>query len=165
MNQLAVGKIVSAHGLRGEIKVITFTDTPEDFCLIPFIYISRKKYEREKARVADGFVLLKLSEINDRNSAERLKGDIFAQRADITFNKDRFYVIDIIGASVISAGQLIGTIVEVLKYGFVDTYVVDAQTGNFSFPALEMVIEKIDIANNAIYVNEDELAKVMVYEI
>ena len=47
MDLLEVGKIVNTHGLRGEVKVVPWTDYPEVFEDIDFVYVKKKsEYER-----------------------------------------------------------------------------------------------------------------------
>ena len=45
MDRLEVGKIVNTHGLKGEVKIVTWTDYPEVFEDIPLVYAKRKKEE------------------------------------------------------------------------------------------------------------------------
>ena len=45
MNRLEAGKIINTHGLRGEVKVSTWTNYPEDFEDISFVYVKRKTGE------------------------------------------------------------------------------------------------------------------------
>jgi 16S rRNA processing protein RimM len=45
MEFVEVGKIINTHGLRGDVKVTAWTDTPEDFEDIPKVYIKRKTGE------------------------------------------------------------------------------------------------------------------------
>ena len=48
MNRLEAGKIINTHGLRGEVKVSTWTNYPEDFEDISFVYVKRKTGEERR---------------------------------------------------------------------------------------------------------------------
>ena len=43
MDYLEAGKIVNTHGLKGEVKVVPWTDSPETFEDIKYAYIKKKQ--------------------------------------------------------------------------------------------------------------------------
>ncbi len=165
MTLLLVGYVVRAHGIAGEIKVSPYTDTPEDFCKIPNFVINGIKYNNKTSRIMQDNVLLKLDGVTNRNMAEEIRGEIYAERQSLPALKGRYYITDIIGFDIFCETKRMGVLSEVLKISSVDTYVVSCDKNSFSFPALMSVIEKIDIDSRRIYVNELELNKVIVYEV
>lgn len=166
IDNVLVGKILTAHGIKGEIKILPYTDSTEDFCRIKNLFINGVHYEVESSRPIGERVLLKLKGIDDRDSALSLKGNLFVDRIDLPDKVGRYYVHDILGFSVICGGIFEGFLREIMNYGnSVDIYFVESDKGNYSFPALQEVIEKIDIDNKKIILIEKELEKVRVYEV
>ena len=70
MEFLEVGKIINTHGLRGDVKVVAWTDLPEDFEDIPVVYIKKKtgdeKLTVSKIKYQKNNLIVKFKEINDR---------------------------------------------------------------------------------------------------
>jgi 16S rRNA processing protein RimM len=165
-SKVLVGKILTAHGIKGEIKVLPYTDSTGDFCEIKNLHIINSHYEVQNSRPMGKMALIKLKDIDNRDSALNLKGDIFAERIDLPDKVGRYYINDILGFSLICNGIDEGILSEIVNYGtIVDTYFVKSKNGNYSFPALQEVIEEIDLDKKRIVLNEKELKKVRVYEI
>ena len=76
MDLLEVGKIVNTHGLRGEVKVVPWTDYPEVFEDIDFVYVKKKsEYERldvKGIKYQKNNLIVRFSQITDINMAENL---------------------------------------------------------------------------------------------
>ena len=64
-NKLRIGKIVNTHGLKGEVKVYPYTDYPERFKEIQYLYMenSDEKISVENVKISKNMVILKLSSI------------------------------------------------------------------------------------------------------
>ncbi|MBQ6558080.1 MAG: 16S rRNA processing protein RimM, partial [Clostridia bacterium] len=77
MDLLEVGKIVNTHGLRGEVKVVPWTDYPEQFEDIETVYRKTKTdYEKLTIRgikYQKGNIIVRFAEITDINEAEKYK--------------------------------------------------------------------------------------------
>jgi 16S rRNA processing protein RimM len=73
-----VGRVVRAHGLRGEVSVTLLTDFPERFETTEWVYLGNEfeatPYRLEKYRWHKQNLLLTLAGVTDRNGAEQLKG-------------------------------------------------------------------------------------------
>ena len=85
MDLLEVGKIVNTHGLRGEVKVVPWTDYPEVFEDIDFVYVKKKsEYERldvKGIKYQKNNLIVRFSQITDINMAEKYKNQvIYAER-------------------------------------------------------------------------------------
>lgn len=64
---LEVGKIVSIHGIKGEVKVMPMCDTPEQLCKAKALYMDKQgeqKIKSERARVQKNMVILKLEGVD-----------------------------------------------------------------------------------------------------
>lgn len=107
-NRITIGKIIGAHGIKGEIKVFPLTDNVRRFNKLKKCYVGKedadgKLYEVSKARVDRGNALLTFAGIDDRDEAEKLKGlFISVDREDaVKIPKDRYFIVDLIGLDVI----------------------------------------------------------------
>ena len=72
-NKLRIGKIVNTHGLKGEVKVYPYTDYPERFKEIQYLYMenSDEKISVENVKISKNMVILKLSSILTIDDAEK----------------------------------------------------------------------------------------------
>ena len=99
MDLLEVGKIINTHGLRGEVKVIPWTDTPDVFEDLETLYlknndvltISSVKYQKNN-------LIVKFKELGDINEAEKLKNQVlYAERSALGELPDGvYYIADLI---------------------------------------------------------------------
>lgn len=159
MEFLEVGKIINTHGLRGDVKVMPWTDTPEDFEDIPVVYIKRKT-ENEKLTVSKikyqkNNLIIKFNEINDINDAEKYKGLILlADREDLWELEDGvYYIADLIGLDVYDESGKIGVIEDVLNTGANDIYDVKREgKKNLLLPVIDEVVKEIDLENGRVTV-------------
>ena len=155
---LAIGKVVRAHGIRGEISVTVLTDFPERFETTEWIYLGNEfeatPYRIEKSRWHQKNVLLTLTGITDRTEAERLRGQyVQVPIEDATpLPEGSYYLYQLVGLKVITVeGQLLGTIAEVLETGANDVYVVKGDK-EILIPAVADVIKSVDLEKGQVIV-------------
>lgn len=149
---ITVGEIVNTQGIRGEVRVLPTTDYPERFhktnTILMLLKNQRLKYTIEKAWPHKQFVIIKFAEIPDIDAAEKLKGGLLqVTRQELTaLPKGSHYVFDIVGLKVYEEGQPLGEVVQVLRTGANDVYVVKRPEGkDLLIPALKSVVKKIDL--------------------
>ena len=116
-----VGAITGAHGIRGEVKLRSFTAEPGAIASYsPLETAKGAKIEIVRLRPQkDGFIAI-LKGVTDRNAAEALRGtELFVPRARLPEpEKDEVYVHDLIGLAVhLADGSRLGEIVDVADYG------------------------------------------------
>ena len=146
---LEAGKIVTTHGLKGEVKVYPWTDSPQELLDIPALYFDRGNtpVEIEGARAMGSMVLIKFRGIDSIEQAQALRGRIvYASREDIPLLEGQYFVQDIIGLSAIDAddGHLYGTVVDVSKTGANDVYHIKFPDGKIRLvPKIPHVVLKI----------------------
>jgi 16S rRNA processing protein RimM len=120
-DMVLVGTITGAHGIRGEVKLRSFTADPAAIAAYsPLETAKGAKIEIAKLRPQkDGFIAI-LKGVTDRNAAEALRGtELFVPRERLPEpEEDEVYVHDLIGLPVFLAdGSRLGEIVEVADYG------------------------------------------------
>lgn len=147
---LQIGKAVNTHGFRGDVKMQTWSDCPEDVTFLDRLYRlvngSYKVMNIEKCTVHKGMVLIKFEGVDDFDSANALREEVFyADRDDMKLEEGSFFIADLIGVSVIDAdnGKVYGTLKEVMQYGIHDIYTVKTSKGDVLIPAVSEFVKKI----------------------
>lgn len=127
MNErIVIGKIIGAHGIRGEVKVFPITDNVRRFNKLKKCVLQKedgsaaKEMNVSASRVDRGNALVLFEGINDRTLAERLKGlYLSVDREDaVKLPKDSYFIADLIGSEVIddTLGSL-GVVEDVFETG------------------------------------------------
>lgn len=148
---VAVGKITTAHGIKGEVKVASLSDNPNRF----------KK--GSQMQVADGgevltvaavrfqneVMIIKFREINDRNQAELLRGKILEVNEEevAPLEDDSYYIFQLEGLTVVDEeGVELGELLEVIPGSANDVFRVRRKEGGFVLlPALKSLVKKVDL--------------------
>lgn len=165
---LTVAKIVKPQGIRGEVKALALTDSPEDLSRFTTVYIGGNMYKLLSSRpMGAGCACIRLSGVCDRNAAEALRESlILVRREDApTLPEGRFYIEDIIGCTVRDElGDIIGTVKDITS-AKTDVYEVQKPDGTkIYFPAAEGVISEIDVEGGVVTVNFKRLKEVALEE-
>ena len=112
--QILVGKIVAAQGIRGEVRVQTFTENPQDFQKLAVFSagFGDGDFKFVRAVPNSNVVIAKIRGVNDRNAAELLRGtELYIVRDALPdLSADEFYQADLIGFDVVRDGMKIGVI-------------------------------------------------------
>ena len=160
MDLLEVGKIVNTHGLRGEVKVVPWTDYPETFEDIEYVYARTKegdlRLDITGIKYQKNNVILKFEQIQDIDKAQMYKNTVLLAPRDM-FNLPEgvHFIADLIGLSVynIETNELIGTICDVFNTGSSDIYDVKRDgKKNLLIPVIDDVVKEIDIENKRVFV-------------
>ena len=164
MERLVIGEVLKPQGIRGEIKVKTFTDSPEDVKEFGVVYIDGKEYKILSFRVGtDGAAYLGLRGVPDRNAAELLRGKkLEGDRSDAPeLEEGQYYIVDIIGLSCESEeGEFLGTVKDIANLSS-DIYTIEKAGKSILFPAVKGVIKRVDLDNQKLIVDKkifDEIA-------
>ena len=140
------GEIVNTHGIKGEIKVLPWVDSPEDLVDFERCRIARKDYELELGRVQKTCALMKLVGINTVEDAQKLRGKtVLLYREDI--DDEVIFAAELINMDVFCNGEQIGVITEVLDYPGNSVYVVKGEK-SYMIPAVKEFILNTDMDGN-----------------
>ena len=126
---LESGQIVNTHGIRGEVKIVPWADSPEFLCGFSTLYIDGSPIKVRSARVHKGNVIALLDGVEDVNAAMLLKNKVVCiHRKDAKLPKGTFFLADIIGLDVVDeSGAKLGTLHEVLSPSLQQVYVVKGE--------------------------------------
>ena len=110
------GEIVTTHGVKGEMKVLTWLDDPEMLCEFDRVRIDGKEYNVENCRVQKTCNLLKVTGIDTMESAQAMRGKVVElYREDI--DEKVIFAAELIGVEVFADGESIGNIKVVRAFG------------------------------------------------
>lgn len=152
--QLLMGRIGAAHGIKGEVRITSFTEEP--LALTGYGPLSTNKpglvIEIESARATTNVLVARIKGVTDRTAAEKLNGvELFVDRDKLpaTEGDDDFYHADLIGLEArLMDGTVIGTVMAIPNYGASDLLEVrDARSGDtFLYPFTKVVVPEIRVA-------------------
>ncbi|MGX1264666.1 16S rRNA processing protein RimM [Rossellomorea marisflavi] len=161
-----VGKIVNTHGIKGELKVLSMTDFPEERYQkgnVLTLFIEGKEPKPltiASYRQHKNFDLLMFEGYSDINEVEGFKQGILkvdeSQLQDL--DEGEFYYHEIIGCMVkTTSGDELGVVKEVLSPGANDVWVVKAPRGKeHLIPYIEDIVKKVDISQKEIIIEPME---------
>ena len=90
---IEAGEIVNTHGVRGEVKIMPWTDTPEFLRAIKTLYVEGRPVRVLSSRIHKGALLASLEGVEDVNAAMRLKGKrVSIDRDDARLPEGRFFI-------------------------------------------------------------------------
>jgi 16S rRNA processing protein RimM len=160
-----VGKIVNTHGVRGEIRVISSTDFPDERYQIGTQLMVKDENETKEIPVIvrhhrrhKNFDLLQFEGYHSINDVEKFKGSTLYVSEEFLeeLEENEFYYHEIIGCTVMTANdEELGKIKEIFETGANDVWVVQRKDGgkDILLPYIEDVVKDIDIDNKVIRVH------------
>ena len=140
------GEIVTTHGVRGEVKVLPWTDGPEFLADISRVKIGDTTYKVDSCRIQKTCNLVRLCGIDTMEKAQQLRGKIIeVYRCDVA--DDLIFASELIGMDVEADGVCIGQIKDVLDYPGNKVYVVQGEY-EYMIPAVKQFIIETNLDNN-----------------
>ena len=140
---LDCGQIVNTHGVRGEVRIVPWADSPDFLCQFSTLYIDGAPRRILSSRVHKGSVIAKLDGVDTVEGAMLLRDKtVQLHRADARLPEGTFFLADIIGLNVVDEqGRGLGTLKEVLSPSVQQVYVIEGER-EFLIPAVpEFVLE------------------------
>jgi len=145
---LEAGQIVNTHGVRGEVKIVPWCDSPEFLCQFSTLYLDGRPIEVRAARVHKGNVLASLAGVDSVEAAMALKGKVLhIDRTGVTLPEGRHFLADLIGLRVLDAdgGGELGTVTEVLTPPAHEVYVVRGPGREYLIPAVDEFLVETNV--------------------
>ena len=143
---IEAGEIVSTHGVKGEVKVLPWVDSPDILCEFDRCRCGGKEYKILQCRIQKTCNLLKLQGIDTMEAAQAMRGQVVElYREDI--DDEVIFAAELIGVEVFCDGESIGKITDVLDYPGNSVYVVKGQY-EYMIPAVKQFILLTDMGAN-----------------
>ncbi|CCD86158.1 putative 16S rRNA processing protein, function [Bradyrhizobium sp. ORS 285] len=155
---ICVAKIGAAHGVRGEVRLWTFTEEP--LAVLHYGLLTTKDGSRSlevaKAREAKDHLVASFKGITDRNAAERLNGlELYVPRDRLPeTDDDEYYHADLIGlAAETTAGAPLGRVLAIHNFGAGDIIEIAPPSGStLMLPFTNAVVPTVDLANGRVII-------------
>lgn len=159
-NYVHVGKVKSAHGLKGEIFVIVFSKDTSWYkklksCQLKNLKSEINSYKVEKVKPHKEGLILQLFGTIDRNESEKLIGlDFYIEDELLKSQKgETIYLTEILGFDVLLQGQCVGQVESFSSNGSQDLLVVRNEEHLFEVPFVDDFIQQLDFESQKIHMN------------
>jgi 16S rRNA processing protein RimM len=161
---ILVGQMIAAHGIKGEVKIKSFTEDPLALGNYGVVQDEKgeKKFSLKIIGEHKGAIIVRIKDVNDRNTAEslvRTKTKLYVMRDQLPPPpKGRFYIHDLKGFTAVDeAGTAIATLTDIHNYGAGDILVFQpAQGKEFMLPFAEPFAATPDIKTRTVLVRVPE---------
>jgi 16S rRNA processing protein RimM len=148
---IEIARIVKPQGLKGELKVLTYSRDPADIRRYHSIFLAvdgdlKGEFYIEKCRINASAVILKLKDIENREHAESLRNcSIWIHQDQLPrLPAGEYFIRDLIGLQVFDEqGVFCGTMVDVLELPANDVFVIDAEGRELLIPAVSEFVQEI----------------------
>lgn len=157
---LVIGKILRAHGVRGEVRVLLHTDLPERFSWLKEVYVGErdpKLIAVEGVRFHKEWVLLKLVGYDFRDQIDSIKGELLQVPIEdaIPLEEDEYFLFQLVGLDVYTdEDEYLGKLKDVIETGANNVFVVQSEgKKDILLPDTEEVVTDIDFENGRLTVH------------
>lgn len=157
MSCILVGRFGAPHGVRGEVRLQSFTHDPRAIGSYgPLAAPDGRVFTLKSVRlIKDNMLIVRVDGICDRTAAEALTNlDLTLDRAVLPPpDEEEFYIADLIGLDAVDAdGERLGTVAGVPNYGGGDLIEVRPLKGGESllFPFTKAVVPTVDIVGRRV---------------
>lgn len=150
-----LGVIVGVRGIKGEVRIKSFTDEPTDVSAYGPLFDrdGKTQYDLRVTGTHKGVVLARIDGINDRNAAEALKRtELFVDRTQLPPpEEDEFYDSDLIGLKAeTTTGESLGRVKGLFDFGAGPVIEMD---GNVMVPFTKAAVPEVDITNGKVVID------------
>lgn len=156
---LEVGQIVGTHGIRGEMRVNPWADSPEFLKQFKTLYYDNKGEKSVKvlaARPHGNVVILKVEGIETVEAASALRNRVlYIRRSDAKIDENSYFIEELIGCQVIDADDesvCYGTLSDVSETGANDVWHIENDGKEYLIPAIPDVVINADVKNNTVVI-------------
>ena len=148
---IETGRIVGTHGIRGEMRLEVWADSPEFLKGIKQLYLSSNGegcLKLTAARPHKNICILKAKDIDTIEEAEKYRGKVvYINRNDKPLEKGRYYIQDLLGCAVFHAetGNKLGEISDVTQTGANDVWHIKSGENEYLIPVIPDVVKSVDV--------------------
>ena len=151
---LEAGKIVSTHGIHGEVRMESWCDSPEILSKVKKIYFENGAKELgAKMRAHKNIVIAKIDGIETVEDAQSLRNTVvYIDRSHVKLEDGQYFLQDLFGLDIfdVDTGERYGELTDVLKTGANDVYVMKMAHREVLIPVISDVVIGIDLDKNRV---------------
>ncbi|MBN1833182.1 MAG: 16S rRNA processing protein RimM [Deltaproteobacteria bacterium] len=163
-NLLLMGEVIRPHGLEGLLRIKSYAKAEESFLGAKMVFIQKdsaepRGYDVTSVRPHKNVHLLKLRGVDSLEEAEKLRGAriLIGKETLNSKSRDEYFWHELIGLEVyLSRGGYVGTIKHILPTGSNDIYVVHEGKKEVLIPAINDVIQEIDLTKKRMIISDVE---------
>jgi 16S rRNA processing protein RimM len=159
-----IGKIISLHGIKGEVKIFPTTDDIKRFDDLKEFYILNsddanddefndlEPFLSEGVKYIKNTCILKIKNYNKIEESNILIGkNIYVKREDaVPLNSDEYYIMDLIGIKTYLEKEYIGPVKDIMKSKYYSILVIDYKNKDLLVPMVKDYILNVDIEKSII---------------
>jgi len=168
-SRVLVGKIVRAHGIKGDVYIHPFSDNPNRFDSGQSLELedgTRVEIERSTKHATKNLYKIHFKSVNDRNAAEHLVGNnLYVRESELPeLSENEFYIFQLVGLPVYDeAGHHLGIVKDLLQTGGIDVLRISRQgkKKELLIPFASEFIKHIDIEEGQIVVDISQLEELL----
>lgn len=163
---VAVGRVVKVHGIRGELAVESHTDVPEQRFVTGAVLTARAKDGWSRtltiaaARQHGSRLLVRFAEISDRDAAETVRGSLLlADTDDLSAieDPDEFYDFQLEGLRAeLADGTAIGTVTDVVHAPAGELLAVDSDGATTLVPFVRQIVVEVSLQAGRVVIDPPE---------
>lgn len=167
---LRIGKIISLHGIKGEVKIFPTTDDVKRFDELKEFYILKdedaedeafngvESYESMGVKYIKNTCILKIKGFDKIEDSNKFVGsNIYVDRTNaVELKNNEYYIVDLIGLKCYKDDTLIGNVKDIMKTKANSILVVDYNKKDLLIPMVSDFIENVDIDNSIIKIKTIE---------
>ena len=153
---LEAGIIANTHGVRGEVRIQPWADSPAFLADLDFLYIDGSPVRIVSAKIHKGCVIAALEGVSDIAGAIAIKSKVvYINRDDVKLEEGRNFIADLIGLRAIDAktDTVLGVVSDVMVNPANNIYVIKGAPREMLIPAVADFVEEVNIAEGYIKFN------------
>lgn len=162
MDKIAIGKVRTSTGVRGYLKVLSFSGEVVHFKKLKGQLVEARLKSRmknlkvEDVKMSGSNLTIKVEGIDNPEEAKKLSGwELFVEREKAAkLNKDEYYLVDLCKCSIVMDGKVIGDVKSVSENGVSDLLEVEFDGKVRLIPFLSQFIGKVDLKKETIELKE-----------
>lgn len=153
---LEIGKITGTHGIRGEMRVQPWCDSPEFMKKFKTLYLDKKgeKPVKVSCRPHGHMVIMKAEGVDSVEEASKYREKVlFMKRSDAKLPEGKYFIQELIDCTVLDADnekKCYGTLTDVSQTGANDVWHITNETGEYLIPAIPSVVIDTDVVSGII---------------
>ncbi len=155
---LECGQIVGTHGIKGEVRINPWCDSPDFLLGFKKLYFGegdKTALHITASRVHGRIVLAKIKGVNSIEEAEVFRGKtLYISRKDVKLEPGRHFISDLIGCKVFGEDETpYGELTDVSETGANDVWHITRDGKEYLIPVIPDVVKSIDVDKEVIIIN------------
>ncbi len=153
---LEIGKITGTHGIKGEMRVQPWCDTPDFMKNFKILYLDKKgdKPLKVSCRPNGHMVIMKAQGIDTIEEASKYREKVlYMKRSEARLPEGSYFIQELFDCKVIDADDesiIYGTLTDVSETGANDVWHITNEKGEFLIPAIPPVVIDTDVVAGVI---------------